>query len=1312
MKHSLKRVLCFVLTAAMIICLVPAAFAATTTTPANNNNKDVLKSITYDYGDDTKKVSVAAGAREITLEIPYSQISTVDIASDDLDYNSGFDVVVPHEVSPLAGGDSGKLVIDYTLAGSDDMYTTEYTIKVTRAAKKEPTYKGTITDKAIVGEEDIEFTEEDFLDKYTQNDGQGLYGIKITGSHPSWGELKLKGNTYNVGSSAKVILASELDDLKFVATKGSTSSVTYTVTAYDKAAPTKEIGTGFLKLSAEAPKPPSMADLSYDLNKSETVKVSGGDIFDVTPSGEEVDYIKFTSLPSSGNLKYNSSSSVTTTDSYYMSASGSNKLIKNISYTASSSTGTYTAKYIAYTVGGTELEGTMKFVVKSSTASGDDEDDDGTVNKIKYSTSKNKGEKFDYKDFTEVCETWDSSKTLGYVIFDFPESKYGKLYYNYTSDANKGTALTSSSISSKKFKMTTSGTDALSKVAYVPVSAADGRDIEITYTAYSSSGTKFYEGKVVVSVDSDSDYADFDKTIRYDVKSNKDLDFVRNDFKYSNTSPEYIIFNTIPSTSKGQLYHGSTSSSSNKIDSDDKEDTKFYWDTNKSKNISDITFVPKKSYDGDVEIEFTAYDDDKEDLYEGIIVIDVDEVGGKDDDDDDDEAETIEYEVAANDYVTFKASDFNSECKDLTDETLDWVKFELPDDDEGTLYYKYDSSGKTKVSESKKYYRSGTPALNDVSFVPEDDFDGTVTIEYEGENSEGDEFTGEIEIEVTEADDSIVTYTVDCDDTVTFDEDDFDDASNEKNGEDIRYIKLSSVSSSYGKIYYNYNDSPGVANYTASTTTSYYATGGSNPISNLTFVPDTEASATVTFKYKGTDMEGDTFTGEIKIKILGEDDDDEDDDEDEDDDTIVYEIKSGNVAKFKATDFNEVCDTVNEEKLDYVKFTLPSTSYGKLYENYSSTSNPGTLVTSSKKYYRSGSPSIGNITFVPANGFTGTCSINFEGMDEEGDEFEGTVKIKVSGSDKNTNASTIAYKTDNKTPVKLIPSDFNAACYDATNKTLSAVSFSVPSATYGKLYQNYTSATSTGTAVSAGTKYYYSNTNPQLGAVTFVPNSSYTGTLIINYRGYTTTDDVFSGTITFTITGDGTPTSKTSSSYFNDVGTNYSWAATAIDYLYEKGIVTGKSTGIFAPAENIKRGDFILMLQRAFDFNTDSTTPQFYDVSSNSYYASAILAAKANGIAKGGGDNKFYPESSLKREDAMVFMVRALEAADMPFTKGSASDLSSFSDRNQISSYATEAIASLVKSGYVTGSGGKINPQAPITRAEMSVMLYRVIAGN
>lgn len=187
----------------------------------------------------------------------------------------------------------------------------------------------------------------------------------------------------------------------------------------------------------------------------------------------------------------------------------------------------------------------------------------------------------------------------------------------------------------------------------------------------------------------------------------------------------------------------------------------------------------------------------------------------------------------------------------------------------------------------------------------------------------------------------------------------------------------------------------------------------------------------------------------------------------------------------------------------------------------------------------------------------------------------------------------------------------------------------------------------------------------------------------------------------------GLKTSIVQSDYFPDVGVEYSWAVKAIDDFFEKGIVRGDDKGRFNPGQNTKRGDFILMTVNALGM-TAEITDNFSDVPKDSYYFNAIGVAKALGIAKGDGTG-FNPNGSITREDMMVIVARALEVSGIELEKAGEEYLAGYKDAKSVSSYAKEAVASLSKAGIVQGSGNAIMPKNKASRAELVVILSRVL---
>lgn len=176
---------------------------------------------------------------------------------------------------------------------------------------------------------------------------------------------------------------------------------------------------------------------------------------------------------------------------------------------------------------------------------------------------------------------------------------------------------------------------------------------------------------------------------------------------------------------------------------------------------------------------------------------------------------------------------------------------------------------------------------------------------------------------------------------------------------------------------------------------------------------------------------------------------------------------------------------------------------------------------------------------------------------------------------------------------------------------------------------------------------------------------------------------------------------------FSDVGENYSWAKDEIEFLAGKGIINGTENNKFEPGRNITRAEFITLLVKALDLKAE-VDGNFKDVSENAYYYEPVGIAKKLGITTGIGNDLFNPNAEITRQDMMVICVNALKISKNYEPRGTDSDLDNFIDRDQISSYAVEPVASLVKEGIISGYGNAVNPKGNATRAETAVIMYKI----
>lgn len=842
----------------------------------------------------------------------------------------------------------------------------------------------------------------------------------------------------------------------------------------------------------------------------------------------------------------------------------------------------------------------------------------------------------------------------------------GVLYYGYTSPDSPGHGV--GGTERYYYQPSLQGQMALRDVTFVPLPGFDGTAI-VNYNAVATNNVTF-TGTIRIEATATGDVA-------YSTAVDRPVAFAAEHFTAvckgrTGQAVRYITFDQ-PAASRGTLYFNYSPSGqySPKVDSS----TRYYVSSNPS--IDDITFVPAEGFAGEVDIAYRCTDSSGA-SYTGTVTVTVYSPDGSTTGD-------VEYSIGRNQRQDFRASDFNDACQRAIGGTLDYIRFtDLPGSGSGILYLNYTSSSSTRVATNRNYYRNSTPRISNISFVPARDYSGTVTIPFTAANTSGTTFSGELVIHV---DDGVGTvhYSTPRNQAVTFDAADFNDASRRINGAALNYVRFTGLpSSSAGTLYQSYSSS-GSTGSRVSTGTNYRRSG-SPSLSSVTFVPASGYNGTVTIPFTAYDDNGGRFEGTVTIAVGASGR------------TISYSTTANGSVRFDGADFNSACRSATGDALSYVRFDLPASRYGTLYHQYNRSSRTGDSVSSSTSYYYSGSSSnsrrlISDVSFA-ASAATGTVTFDYTGYSTRGESFSGTVEIQVSAS--NTVSTNILY-TGSSTPVSFRSSDFQNVCQTALGNPLSYVQFSsLPSV--GHLNQNYSGPAQTGTGVSTVTHYG----TQDLDQISYLPMAEYQGTIRIPYTLYDTQGGSHSSSVEIQLSN------SYCSASFSDTASGWDWAKPSIEFLRYSGITNGYSNNTYRPSRSISRGEFTLMVCRAFQFPTTGSSG-FPDVPADSVYAGAVASARSLGIVQG-NNGRFQPDLPITRQSAMTMICRAMEAAGQAVPAADTSLLASYSDGGRVSAFARPSVAALVQMGAVRGNSSmRLNPTAAISRAEMAVVLHRVL---
>lgn len=174
---------------------------------------------------------------------------------------------------------------------------------------------------------------------------------------------------------------------------------------------------------------------------------------------------------------------------------------------------------------------------------------------------------------------------------------------------------------------------------------------------------------------------------------------------------------------------------------------------------------------------------------------------------------------------------------------------------------------------------------------------------------------------------------------------------------------------------------------------------------------------------------------------------------------------------------------------------------------------------------------------------------------------------------------------------------------------------------------------------------------------------------------------------------------------FNDLA-SVSWAETHIKNLHDKGIVTGKGDGRFAPHDPVTREEFVTMVVRMFNLAATGGS-SFTDVAEDAWYKKAVDAAVDSGIISGVSAESFGAGLPVSRQDCATICARILSYLGVE-TEG---DAASFVDDDTIADYAKDAVYKMKRLGIINGmDDNRFNPNGTCTRA-MAAKIIDMLGG-
>ena len=174
---------------------------------------------------------------------------------------------------------------------------------------------------------------------------------------------------------------------------------------------------------------------------------------------------------------------------------------------------------------------------------------------------------------------------------------------------------------------------------------------------------------------------------------------------------------------------------------------------------------------------------------------------------------------------------------------------------------------------------------------------------------------------------------------------------------------------------------------------------------------------------------------------------------------------------------------------------------------------------------------------------------------------------------------------------------------------------------------------------------------------------------------------------------------------FSDVS-DADWYAGDVAFAASHELFQGVSETEFAPKDNMTRAMLVTVLFRLEDQPESAGELDFPDVAEDAWYADAVAWASDTGLVNG-TDKGFEPNENVSREQIATILYRYVQSLGLVTeAKG---DVSKFSDGNEVSDWAKDAMAWAVDVGLFQGDGNKLDPKGDATRGQVAALMQRLV---
>ncbi|MFA7637389.1 MAG: S-layer homology domain-containing protein, partial [Monoglobales bacterium] len=157
------------------------------------------------------------------------------------------------------------------------------------------------------------------------------------------------------------------------------------------------------------------------------------------------------------------------------------------------------------------------------------------------------------------------------------------------------------------------------------------------------------------------------------------------------------------------------------------------------------------------------------------------------------------------------------------------------------------------------------------------------------------------------------------------------------------------------------------------------------------------------------------------------------------------------------------------------------------------------------------------------------------------------------------------------------------------------------------------------------------------------------------------------------------------------------WAVEGVKKAVSAGLFKGDDKGNINPQKSLTRAELATILLRLTNSDEVEKGISFDDVSADDWYYKAVSSVYKLGFMTGTGSTTFAPDRVVTREQAAVVLARILKLTpEKEF---------SYSDADEISDWAKDAVNALSESKIMEGYDNKFSPQDVLTREMCAVIM-------